>query len=135
MDKLPQSRLLSAHDIILLVSMKLKLSLVHQDLAYRFGVSIATVTDIIMKSLPVIASQVKFLICWPSKEDCMRTMPAVFKLMCSTCRVIIGCTEIFIERPSNLTARATNYFEYKYHNTIKYLIAITPTGACCVFCF
>lgn len=129
LDKLPRSRLLSAHDIILMVLMKLKLNLVHQDLAYRFDVSIATATELIMKSLPVIVAEVKFLIHWPSTEDCMQTMPAVFKPLYSSCRVIIDCTEVFIERPSNLTARATTYSNYKHHNNFKFLIAITPTGA------
>jgi len=43
--------------------------------------------------------------------------------------IIIDCFEIFIERPSNLLARAETWSSYKHHNTIKYLIGITPQGA------
>jgi hypothetical protein len=43
--------------------------------------------------------------------------------------VLIDCTEIFIEKPLNLNARAQTWSNYKNHNTIKYLIACTPTGA------
>jgi hypothetical protein len=35
----------------------------------------------------------------------------------------------FIERPSNLLARAETWSNYKHHNTVKYLIGITPQGA------
>ena len=66
---------------------------------------------------------------WPSKVDCARTLPSVFKSAYPKCRVIIDCTEIFIERSGNLTARAATYSNYKHHNTLKYLIGITPTGS------
>ena len=42
--------------------------------------------------------------------------------------VIIDCFEIFIDRPSNLLARAQTFSNYKHHNTIKFLIGITPQG-------
>ena len=42
---------------------------------------------------------------------------------------MIDCTEIYIERPLNLQARAQTWYNYKNTNTIKYLIAITPVGA------
>ena len=47
--------------------------------------------------------------------------------MQTTC--IIDCSEIFIERPSSLSARAETYSTYKSHNTVKFLIAISQTGA------
>lgn len=128
-DELPSSRLLSPHDIVLLVLMKLQLNLVNQDLAYRFGISKALVSQLVALSLGVLANQLKFLIHWPDKESCRRTLPGVFKPLYKDCRVIIDCTEIFIERPGNLTARASTYSNYKHHNTLKYLIGITPTGS------
>ena len=42
--------------------------------------------------------------------------------------VIIDCFEIFIERPSSLIARAMTWSNYKHHNTVKFLIGITPQG-------
>ena len=41
------------------------------------------------------------------------------------CVVIIDCFEVFIDRPTNLLARAQTYSQYKHHNTVKYLIGIT----------
>ena len=47
--------------------------------------------------------------------------------------VIVDCFEVFIEKPSNLLARAQTFSNYKHHNTIKILIGITPQGSiCCV---
>ena len=42
--------------------------------------------------------------------------------------VIIDCFEVFIEKPTNLLARAQTFSSYKHHNTIKILIGITPQG-------
>ena len=42
--------------------------------------------------------------------------------------VVIDCFEIFIDRPSNLLARASTWSAYKHHNTIKLLLGITPQG-------
>ncbi len=40
--------------------------------------------------------------------------------------VIIDCFEVFVERPSNLLARAITWSFYKHHNTVKVLIGIIP---------
>ena len=42
--------------------------------------------------------------------------------------VIIDCFEVFIDRPSNLLARAQTFSNYKHHDTVKVLIGITPQG-------
>ena len=43
--------------------------------------------------------------------------------------VDIDCFEVFIERPSNLLARAQTFSPYKRHNTVKVLIGITLQGS------
>ena len=42
--------------------------------------------------------------------------------------VVIDCFEVFIEKPTNLLARAQTFSSYKHHNTIKLLVGITPQG-------
>ena len=44
------------------------------------------------------------------------------------CVFIIDCFQIFIERSSDLMARATTFSNYKHHNTVKILIGITTQG-------
>ena len=41
---------------------------------------------------------------------------------------IIDCFEIFIEKPTDLLSKAATWSSYKNHNTVKYLISITPQG-------
>ena len=55
-------------------------------------------------------------------------MPMVFRKHYPQCVVIIDCFKIFLDRPANLLARAQTYSSYKHHNTVKYLIGITPQG-------
>ena len=55
-------------------------------------------------------------------------MPVSFQRFFKKCCVIIDCTEVFIECPSDLLAHAQVWSNYKHHSTIKFLIGITPQG-------
>ena len=56
-------------------------------------------------------------------------MPTCFRARFGTkITTVIDCFELFIDRPSNLTAGALTWSHYKNHNTVKYLIGITPQG-------
>ena len=52
----------------------------------------------------------------------------VLKKKFRDCICIIDCSDIFIERPKNLTAHAQTWWNYKHNNTVKYLARVTPTG-------
>jgi hypothetical protein len=109
--------------------MKLKLGLLNKDVAMRFGVSEKIVSQIFRKWLPVMAEHIQFLIVWPERTALRKNLPSYFVKKFKNCTCIIDCTEIFIERPFNLTARAQTWSNYKHSNTNKYLIGITPAGA------
>ncbi|CAG2236311.1 unnamed protein product [Mytilus edulis] len=126
---LPSSKLMSPSNILLCILMKLRLNIQHQDIAYRFKVSVTTVSDIFNKGIPKLAEKLSFLVQWPDKDNLIKNMPIVFKLSYPRCISIIDCFEVFIQRPANLTARAQTWSNYKHHNTIKFLVSITPTGA------
>lgn len=119
---------LQLEDHLLLVLMKLRLGLSNRDLAYRFHIFESQVSRILRSWFPVLATVLKPLIKWPSKGAVLKSMPKAFRRNFRRCRCIIDCTEIFIERPSNLTARAQTWSNYKHSNTIKYLVGITPAG-------
>lgn len=114
---------------VLLTLMKLKQNLRHKDLAIRFEITERLVSTIIGCCLPILSACLEFLINWPDKETCKKHLPSAFKSSYPNTRVTIDCTEIFIERPSNLTARAQSYSNYKHHNTMKILVGITPSGS------
>ena len=42
--------------------------------------------------------------------------------------IIIDCFEVFTEKPAALKARAQTFSTYKHHNTVKFLIGISPQG-------
>ena len=46
----------------------------------------------------------------------------------SNTRVIIDCTELFIQRPSFLQSQVLTFSNYKHHNTFKVLVGISPGG-------
>ena len=111
------------------VLLKLKTDLPNKLLAYNFGVSASTISRIILKWLTQMDIRLKGLIMWPDRDSLRKTMPACFqKLFRKKVAVIIDCFEVFIERPSNLQARAMTWSNYKHHNTIKVLMGITPQG-------
>ena len=116
-------------DEFLLVMMKLTRATTNQDLAYRFNIPRCKVSNIFHQWINVMAANLKPFIFWPEKDAIISNMPDCFKLQYSKAVCIIDCSEIFIQRPSSLKARAQTYSNYKHHNTVKFLLATTPTGA------
>ncbi|KAK7922721.1 hypothetical protein WMY93_009623 [Mugilogobius chulae] len=120
---------LSKFEQFIMVLMRLRLNLQIQDLAYRFMVSSATVSRICLKIINVLHERLEFLIDWPEREVIQSTMPMSFrKAFGLKVAVILDCFEVFIEKPTNLLARAQTWSNYKHHNTIKFLIGIAPQG-------
>lgn len=77
-------------------------------------------------------ARLSFFIKWPDREHLWKTMPMCFQYTFGrNVTVIIDCFEVFIEKPTNLLARAQTFSSYKHLNTIKVLIGITPQGAIC----
>ncbi|EDO29906.1 predicted protein, partial [Nematostella vectensis] len=125
-----KSPTLSKFQEFVLTLMKLKLNVPMQDLAYRFGVSLPTVSRIFTAWMVKMDVRRAPLVKWPEREDLWRTMPQCFQFSFGNkVTVIIDCFEVFIARPSNLMARAQTYSNYKSHNTVKILVGITPQGS------
>ena len=123
------TNVLSQFQEFLITLMKLKLNSPFQDLAFRFGISVSTVSRVFDKWIDAMSTRLQFLIMWPAREELRKTMPLAFKRnFGDKVAVIIDCFEIFIERPSSLIARAMTWSNYKHHNTVKFLIGITPQG-------
>ena len=74
-------------------------------------------------------TQLQPLIIWPDRDVLQKTMPACFQeSFGKKVVVIIDCFEIFVDQPSNLSARASTWSNYKHKNTAKVLLGITPQG-------
>lgn len=82
-----------------------------------------------MKWLKQMDLQLKDLIIWPDRDTLQKTMPMCFQASFGKKMVvIIDCFEIFIDWPSNLSAHASTWSNYKHHNTAKVLLGIAPQG-------
>ena len=127
--KSSRQSLLSIEDEIFLTLVRLRLALFLGDLANRFDISVSSVSRIFQKWLDIMYSKLSFLITWPSRDTIHQNMPPAFKTLYPNCCCIIDCSEVFIEMPASFSARAQTYSDYKKHNTIKYLIGITPCGS------
>ena len=120
---------LSLCDQFLLVLMKTRLAIPHEDLSYRFRITISTVSKVFHRWIDVMARELKRLIVWPDRDLIRKNLPTCFKTKYPNAACIIDCSEIFLQRPSSLLPRGQTYSNYKHHNTVKFFIAISPTGA------
>ena len=108
------------------------------NLRYRFNVYLTKVIKIFHRRVDIMAMNLKPLIYFPEKD--MNHMiishkPKCFKPQYSRVTCIIDCFEVFIQRPTSFIARAQTYSNYKGLNIIKFLVAITATGATYMFLF
>ena len=114
------------------VLLKLRTNANIENLSHRFGVSCTTISRIFNKWLPHIDRRLHGLILWPDRKALQKTMPQSFQQSFGKkVAVILDCFEVYIERPSNLRARASTWSNYKHHNTTKVLLGITPQGVIC----
>ena len=120
---------LSKFQCFILTLMKLRLNSSNYDLAFRFGISESTVGRIFARWIEAMDIRLSFLIAWPDQADLHKTMPFCYRINYGlNITSIIDCFELFIEKPSNLLAKACTWSQYKHYNTAKYLISITPQG-------
>ncbi|KAL7392252.1 hypothetical protein ABVT39_022029 [Epinephelus coioides] len=98
----------------------------HLSSSYDQSAFVATASRVFTDVINVMFSRMKPLVMWPETEQLQKAMPMQFrKHFGKKCAVIIDCFEVFIDRPSNLKARAETWSSYKHHNTVKFLIGIT----------
>ena len=125
---LPDSPRLTKMDMLVMFFLKIRLNLFDEDIADRFNVHRTTASRNFHRVLDVMFVKTAHLIKWPDRETLNLTMPMSFRKFFKRCCVIIDCSEVFIECPTNLLARAQVWSNYKHHSTIKFLIGITPQG-------
>ena len=120
---------LSLFQEFVLFLMRLRLNTCFQDLAYRFNISISTVSRIFYKWVKVADGKFKHSIIWPAREELRLAMPLCFRRSFGDrVSVILDCFEVTLATPSSLMAKAATWSNYKHNNTMKFLIGITPAG-------
>lgn len=105
---------------------RLRVGLLERDLAFRFNISVPTVSDIIITWSNYMYVMLGSLPMWASKEAIKLHLPEAFRGRFENIRCIIDCTEIKCEKPQDLQKQSEFYSEYKAHNTYKGLVGISP---------
>ena len=114
---------LSNSQRLLLTLMRIRCGFLQEDLGIRFLVDQSTVSRTLSQWIPLLARQLEALIQWPKTTIGPTEYP--YSMMPNTVG-IIDRTEIFIERPSNLSTQKSSWSDYKSHSTVKYLVSIDP---------
>uniref|UniRef100_A0A3P8XL85 DDE Tnp4 domain-containing protein n=1 Tax=Esox lucius TaxID=8010 RepID=A0A3P8XL85_ESOLU len=118
---------LSKFQQLLLTLMRLRLDLRNQDLAYRFGVKVGTVTRTVLKMVNVMSTTlVPTAVFWPSRAELRKNLPAALRSTYPDCAVIIDYFSVTLEKPGsegNLLCVSISG-----SNTLKYLIGMAPQG-------
>ena len=125
----PASRNMILVDELFMFLVPLKLGLFEQDLAHRFLIHRSSVCGKLITWGNFLYFLLGSQMIWPSREDVNRFMPEGFKKLYPSTRVILDCTEIFVETPTSLLLQLQLYSRYKSNTTLKGLIGITPNGA------
>ena len=117
-----RSKTLSPFKEFVMVLIKLRLNVPFQDLAYQLNISVPTVSWTFHSWLITMDIRLSPFIPWPDHESLIRSMPQCFQFSFGTkTTLIIDCSEIFIEKPTNLLARAQTFSSNKHHNFICFL--------------
>lgn len=127
-EKRGPSRKLKPIDELFLVLYRLRCNVLEKDLGDRFGLHPSSVSRILTTWINFLYHTLKQLPIWASREAVTKTMPACFMAHYPRTRVIIDCTELFIQMPSSFRAQSQTYSTYKSHNTAKGLVGIAPNG-------
>lgn len=127
-DKSGPKRKLSHLDEMFIVLLRLKAGLFVQDLASRFGISPGLVSRICITWINLLYFELKELFPFPSQDLIRKNMPKEFSEAYPTTRIILDCTELFIQRPSAMLAQSETWSDYKHQNTWKALVGISPNG-------
>eukprot|EP00117_Sycon_ciliatum_P003152 scpid97709/ scgid8066/ len=121
-----QSPKIGYEDQFFYVLVRLRRNVSELELAHRLGVHESSVSRMFTTWINFLAYELAAL--HPFPETHPRVMATSFKRYPNT-RIIIDCTEIFTRRPSGLQTRKQLFSSYKHHNTLKFLVGISPSGA------
>lgn len=112
-----------------MVLSRLRCGLLERDIAIRYNISVSQVSNIWITWLDFLHQRLRSIPIWPSRELVNNSMSLSIKEHYPNTRVIIDCTEIFIEMPSAPASQSVTFSSYKHHNTAKGLIGISPGSA------
>lgn len=127
-EKSGPKRKLQPVDEMFLTLVKLKQGSANQDIAERFKISDRHVSRIFTTWVKFMHGALMSINCWMSRGKINKYMPVCFRELYKDVRVVIDCTEIPLQRPSDFECQSVTYSNYKHCNTLKGLVGISPSG-------
>lgn len=124
-----QKRKITLKDEFFIVLVRLKVGLFVRDISERFNLSQGQFSKVFTTWINFLYYELPLIFPFPSKELIASNLPKSFALYPTT-RIILDCTEVFIEIPSSMAAQSETWSNYKHHNTYKVLVGVSPNGVC-----
>jgi len=121
------SRTLSIDNEFFAVLVRLRLGLLIEDISQRFCMSKTHFSKMFNTWIRFLRLELELLFPFPSRDSINENAPASFAKFPNT-RIILDCTEIFVQKPSALQAQRQTWSSYKHRNTYKILVGIAPDG-------
>ncbi|XP_046589297.1 uncharacterized protein LOC124293242 isoform X2 [Neodiprion lecontei] len=113
---------------IIMTFIKLKHNLSYAILAVLFKYSsLSQCRRVVLKIIDMLYVCLKEGIPFPDKDEISKNLPVCFDDFRNV-RIVLDCTEIFIQRPKNLCCQQASYSRYKSTYTIKFMTGVTPGG-------
>ncbi|XP_025085564.1 uncharacterized protein LOC112558989 [Pomacea canaliculata] len=116
-------------DELFMFLVRLRLGLLITDLSDRFAISASSVSTKINAWANFLYTILGSMNIWLSREEIDEYMPDDFKATFPKTRIIVDCTELFMQNPSSLVRSSQFYSNYKGQATLKSLIGISPHGS------
>ncbi|XP_048755505.2 uncharacterized protein LOC125666376 [Ostrea edulis] len=91
------------------------------------GVSVGTYSQYFTSWVCLLFQELRPLNPFPARDIIQRNMPSCFHSF-PNLRVILDCTEIFVQKSSSLVNKNLSFSHYKHHTTVKFLNGFTPSG-------
>uniref|UniRef100_A0A8C6SJG8 THAP-type domain-containing protein n=2 Tax=Neogobius melanostomus TaxID=47308 RepID=A0A8C6SJG8_9GOBI len=115
---------------LFLTIIRLRTGLPQNDLAYRFGISVSSVSKIVTTWIQFMYLRFSILKkpMFVTRDIVAKNLPLCFQKL-KGIRTIIDCTEFFVKQASNFERQGHLYPSLKSHGTYKVLIGVSPTGA------
>ncbi|XP_011702390.1 PREDICTED: uncharacterized protein LOC105458621 [Wasmannia auropunctata] len=82
---------------------------------------------IFYNTVKMLSICLKAAIPWPLREEIRRNIPECFESF-EDVRVVLDCTEVFIQRPAELCCQILTYSYYKSAQTCKIVTGVSPAG-------
>lgn len=118
---------LSVQDKVLMTYVKLKQNMSYACLSILFNCTAKQCQRIFTEMIHILSKCLKVAIPWPSEKEISRNLPRCFEDF-KDVRVVLDCTEIFLQKSKNLCCQLNTYSHYKGTYTCKFLTGVTPAG-------